>query len=382
MHVKDRPLRVAMMLEVDTPGGAENVVFDLAVALRERGHAVHPVGPEHGDGWLGEKLRASGFETHTFHLDKMLDWRCLRDLTQLFRRLDVDVVHGHEFDGAVYGAAAARLAGRAHVTTLHGNQTMTAAWRRRVALRWSFRRSQGVVAVSNDTKHQLERDLELRPDAIQVIRNGVPLRSGHADEVRRELGVRPGEVVILSVGNLVARKGHIFLLRALQLLEEQGLSVAWRLAIAGGWGGEARPGLESFAAEHGMADRVHILTYRNDVPDLLAAADVFVMPSLWEGLPLAVLEAMQVGLPILASEISGIPEAIVTEEQGLLVAPGEVSALAEGLGRLLRDPGLRERLGRAARDRAMREFSIDAMTEAYEALYRSALTERTAGSSS
>jgi glycogen synthase len=132
-------LRVALMLESDGPGGAENVVFGLAEALRDRGHSVYPLCPKHGDGWLGKKLRASGFEAHTFNQERMLDWRLIRHLKHMFTRLNVDVVHCHEFVASIYGGTAARLAGRPHVFTMHGNQSMCDAWRRRAALRWVFR---------------------------------------------------------------------------------------------------------------------------------------------------------------------------------------------------------------------------------------------------
>ncbi len=119
-----------------------------------------------------------------------------------------------------------------------------------------------------------------------------------------------------------------------------------------------------------MTSRVHILTHRADVPDLQAAAHVFVMPSLWEGLPLALLEAMVAGRAIVASNISGIPEAITTEVEGLLVPPADERILAGALGRVLTDDVLRTALGRAAAERGHREFSVGAMADRYEALYR------------
>ncbi len=378
MAVPRSSLRIALMLESDGPGGAENVVFDLAEALRDRGHTVYPLCPKHGDGWLGKKLRASGFETPMFDLrrnsDRIVirDLRLISDLAGIFKRLDVDVVHCHDFVAAIHGGIAARLAGRPRVLTLHGHQTMCDAWRRRAALRWAFRHSHAAVAVSQATKTQLDHDLGLAPEAIQVIRNGVPMRTGQGEGIREELGVQDGELIILAVGNLIERKGHIYLLRALQSLTKEEQSPPWRLAIAGGWGGDERPKLEAFAIEHGLSDRVHLLTYRNDVPDLMAAADIFVMPSLWEGLPLAVLEAMQMGVCVVASETSGIPEAIINEKDGLLVPPGDATALACSVGRVIRDSELRNRLAKEGKDRAMREFTIDAMTDAYESLYRSA----------
>ena len=364
-----RPMSVALMLETDGPGGAEVVLFQLAEELRRRGHTVVPVGPAKGVGWLSGKLRASGFEPATFTLRRPLDWGCVRGLRELFAQQRVDLVHSHEFTMAVYGALAAKLSGLPHVITMHGNQSMTRVLRRRIALRWAFRNSRATAAVSAATKQQLDADLGLSPRVISVIRNGIPVRLGDPAAVRLELGVRPGEALLLAVGNLDERKGHIVLLRALARLEAEGLAVPWQLAIAGGRGGPERERLESFAAEHGMADRLHILTYRDDVPSLQAAADIFCMPSLWEGLPLALLEAMFASTAIVASETSGIPEAITSDREGLLVAPGDDVALARALRRVLESPEERTRLADAALRRAQAEFTVAKMADAYERLY-------------
>jgi glycosyltransferase involved in cell wall biosynthesis len=119
-----------------------------------------------------------------------------------------------------------------------------------------------------------------------------------------------------------------------------------------------------------MGSRVHVLTNRADVADLQSAAHVFVMPSLWEGLPLAMLEAMVAGRAIIASNISGIPEAVTTEVEGLLVPPADEEALSAALARVLSDDALRISLGRAAAERGRREFSVAAMADRYETLYR------------
>lgn len=359
------------MLETDGPGGAEVVVLNMGHELRDRGHTIVPVGPSHG--WLSQRFRESGFEPQPFALRQTLDPWAVRELADMMRRLDIDVVHSHEFTMAVYGTAACKLAGRPHVITMHGSQTMTRALRRRMALRWAFRNSFSTSAVSEDTKIQVDRDLGLGPDVIGLIRNGVPIPRGDPEPVREELSVRDGEVLILAVGNLDARKGHIFLLEALEQLSGQGIG-PWRLAIAGGRGGPERPRLETFAADHGMEDRFHILEYRNDIPNLLAAADILAMPSLWEGLPLAILEAMLAGTAIVASEASGIPEAIVSGQHGLLTPAGDSQALADALGKLIQDQAFRQRMARQAKERALNEFTVAAMTDAYEDLYRASLS--------
>jgi glycosyltransferase involved in cell wall biosynthesis len=363
-----RPLVIAQMLESDGPGGAEMVMLRLALALRDRGHTIVPVGPATGCGWLAEQFAQRGFEPETFLLRRPLDLRCARDMAGMLSRRGVDVIHSHEFTMAVYGAATARWLRRPHVIAMHGNQTTTTRWRRRVLLRAAFRHSDTVVAVSQDTKRFLDARLGLAADAIRVVANGVPTPVGDRARVRGELRLGPDELLIVATGSLVPRKGHSVLIKA---LAAQADGPTWQLAIAGN--GPERAALKDLSHALGIGARVHLLGHRDDIGDVLAAADVFAMPSLWEGLPLALLEAMAAGKPIVASATSGIPEAITADVEGLLVPPGDVEALGVALQQLRSAPALRSHLAAHAVSRARAVFSIDAMTDNYERLYRSAV---------
>ena len=359
-----RRLVIAQMLESDGPVGAEIMMLRLAVALRERGHDVVPVGPAAGCGWLSEQFRKRGFHPEAFVLRHPLDLRCVRDLASMLKRRGVDVVHSHEFTMAVYGTASAKWVGVPHVITMHGNQRMATRWRRRIALRAAFSFSDAVVAVSRDTKRFLDAQLDLRTDRLGVVANGVPMPAGDRQRVRAELGMGSDEQLVFAAGSLVPRKGHALLMRA---MAAQSSTPAWRLAIAGS--GPERSALETLAGDLGIAARVHLLGHRDDIDDLLAATDIYAMPSLWEGLPLALLEAMAAGRPIVASATSGIPEAVDSEIDGLLTTPGELNELTMAIERLRTNAGLRHDLGERALRRARAEFSIDAMATAYEQIY-------------
>lgn len=366
------PLRIAVMLESDGPGGAEVVVLHLAEELRRRGHTVIPVGPRAGIGWLGAKLRSAGLVPAVFRISRPIDPDCVRSLVEVFRANRIDMVHSHEFTMAVYGTLAARLLRLPHVITLHGSSTMCRRLRRRIAIRWAIRHSHATVAVSRATSAQLATDLGISERSMQVVPNGVPVRRGDPTSVREELGIGPDDVVVLAVGNLDERKGHMFLLRALHELTLEGLDVPWKLVVAGGRGGPEAEPLREYARTNGESERVHILTQREDIHDLQSAAAIFAMPSLWEGLPMALLEAMLAGNAIVASHTGGIPEAIVDGEQGLLVPPADVPALKRALWRLLVDKSFRQRLASAARERGHAEFTLRAMTDSYERLYYAA----------
>jgi glycosyltransferase involved in cell wall biosynthesis len=372
-------LRIAMMLESDGPGGAEMMVFRLSEELRERGHTVVPVGPANGCGWLADLFRGAGVTPEVFRLRRPIDPGCVHGLVQLFRKHRIDAVHSHEFTMAVYGAAAARLVGLPQVITMHGGLNVCRTRRRRIALRWAMRNADHTVMVARATQRQFATRLGIDEERFTVVPNGVPVRSGNAERVRAEFGIQPGDCVLLAVGTLERHKGHRVLLEALSRLSRGGLRAQWKLIIAGGRGGDQHESLQEYVEDEAWNDRVHIVTNRNDIPDLLALSDIFVMPSLWEGLPMALLEAMIAKKAIVASATAGIPEAITNGREGLLVTPGEVDALAEALRSLLTDPVRRAALSEAAAARAHREFTVNVMAERYEALYARASVGRRNG---
>jgi L-malate glycosyltransferase len=360
-------LRIALLLESDGPGGAERMLILLAEAMRRRGHHVIPVGPAEGTGWLAAQFRVRGFEPEVFRLRHPVDPLCVMGIARLLERHRVDVAHSHEFSMAVYGAAAARMTGVPHLITMHGGVYFGLRRRRRAALRWAVRASNRIVAVSDATREDLRRMLRVPKIEVDVVLNGVPEQGGNREQVRRELGLPDHELMLLTVGNLYRVKGHDLLIEALAAVPQ---TPPWRLVIAGQ--GEEESNLRRLVREKGIGDRVSFLGFRDDVPDLLAAADVYLMPSRSEGLPLALLEAMFAGRPIMASAVGGIPDAL--GQAGVLVQPEDAEALAVALREFLADEQRRMALGAAAARRAAERFGVEAMADAYEDRYRDAAT--------
>jgi glycosyltransferase involved in cell wall biosynthesis len=360
-------MRIAQVCESGEPGGAETMMLQLAEELRRRGHEVLPLGPENADPWLHAEFRRAGFEPATFPVRGPADPACLAAITRFLHRRRVDVVHSHAFFAAVYGGAAAWLLRKPHVITMHGSRYYLNRRRRRAALRWSARRSRAVVAVSSATAAELAAGIGLPPTAVRVVYNGVPYRPGDRTRMRRELGLAPDELFIVAIGSLFPVKGHVVLLRALAALGDAADAPRWRAAIAGIGGEEGA--LRAFIDDHRLGDRVSLLGFRSDVPDVLAAADVYAMPSLYEGAPLGLMEAMFAGKAIAASAVGGIPELVSHGREALLTPPGDAGALAASLRSLLPDPERRARLGRAAQRRAASQFTLERMTDEYERLY-------------
>ncbi len=225
-----------------------------------------------------------------------------------------------------------------------------------------------VVAISDEVRRRLV-DAGVRRERITVIRSGVEPPAGLPGPAGRALArARFGigeELAIGIVAALERRKGHDVLLRALAELDAK--SLPWRCLACGG--GSQREPLERLAAELGVMERVRFLGEQPQVADVLAALDVFVMPSRHEGLGVAVLEAMATGLPVVASAVGGIPEALEPGRTGLLVPPDDPVALAAALGELARDRERAQQMGKAGRERVLAEFSMEALTERYERLY-------------
>lgn len=360
------PMRIGLAIETDDPGGAETMILQLATELQRRGHEVFAFGPTGGSGWLTGRFRELGVERVLIPFDGPFGLKAVPRWASLLRELRLDVLHSHEFAMAVVGSLAARSASCRHVITMHGGDYWGSAARRRFALRVASRLSQGTVGISGDFCNRLATTIGLAPSAVQLIPNGVAPVDGNGAPIRAELGLVDGDLLVLAVGNLLPVKGHEFLVRAAAIMRDRGVSV--RVAIAGQ--GPEETGLRALIHDLDVADLVTFLGYRPDVVDLLHAADVFVMPSRSEGMPMAMIEAMLAGLPIVAAHVGGIPELIPDDQHGLLVESEDSEALADGLQRVVADEALRRELGRRAEERARQAFTSTAMADRYLTLYR------------
>lgn len=362
-------VRIAHLIESDGPGGAERVVADLATHLQASGASNVVFLPAEGEGWLARQLAGSGVAIEHFRLNTPVSPACARSLASAFRRHGIDVAHSHEFSMAVYGAWASWLAGVQHVITMHGSRYYANRLRRRIAMRAAVAVSGRTVAVSNNLAAQLSNDLHVARSRFAIIANGVRHPEVASSTLRQELQLGPEDRLLVSVGNLYPVKGHRFLIDAMSLLANRYPTL--HLAICGR--GELFETLKAQAARRGVERRVHLLGLRSDIAAVLAAADVFVHPSVSEGLPLALLEAMFAGRPIVASDVGEVAIALAAGDAGILVTPGDFEELAAALDRLLRDPERARTIGQRARRRALKEYGVEQMVGRYVDLYKELL---------
>lgn len=368
-HALPRGSTVAHLIETDGPGGAERVFAYLVSRLAEEGFHNVVLLPADGEGWLAGQLPNAHVNVVHVPLLGAPIRRSMAAVTAALRKFRPAVVHSHEFTMAVLGGAACWHLHIPHVITMHGGRYYATRLYRRVATGLVARAAYQLVAVSRSFARHLGNDLWLAPAAIRVIPNGIPPVPRVAPTLRTELGLPQTAKLVVTVGNLYPVKGHSYLLHAAAALADD-MRGNVHVIIAGRGAEEQRLG--TLASALGIESRVHLLGLRDDVANILRSADVFALPSLSEALPLALLEAMRAALPIVATEVGEVPAVLESGRAGLLVAPGDASALADALNVLLTDPRQARDLARRAERVATEHYSIERMVESYLELYRTA----------
>jgi len=321
---------------------------------------------------LKERLRP---DVRLFELDRRPgnDIALVTKLYSLMRRERPHVLHTHRWATLCEGVIAARLAGVPFVVHGEHGTLETRPLNVRVQ-RWMWKRVDRVLSVSSRLAERMSRDVGFPLDRITVIRNGVdldrftPLKRGPA---RAALGIAAADLVIGSVGRLVAVKDQATLLRALAIVRDAG--VTFRGVIAGT--GPLRAELEGLRGQLGLSS-VELLGNRNDVDTVLATFDVFVLSSVSEGLSNTIQEAMATGVPVVATRVGGADELVQENRTGLLVPSSDPQSMADAILRLARDRAARGAMGAAGRERAEAMFSIRGMMRGYEELYIDVVTSR------
>lgn len=358
-------VKVAHVVLSLQPGGLERFVVALSTARAMAGVEQVVVCLDE-PGVLASQVEAAGHRVVLVPRRPGLDLRLVARLVSFFREHAVDVVHTHSLDPMFYGGIAARIARvPLLIHTQHNTHLRTASPRERLKFRlaqWLF---DNVVAVSAETGRVLA-EFGVLADRRAIILNGIDLACFRPQE-RLLDGARPDDALVIgTVARLASEKGLDRLIKAFGKLYISHRSA--RLVIAGD--GPLRAALEEQVCHAGLSESVYFLGYRSDVEAVLSEFDLFVLPSLTEGIPLALLEAMAAGVPVLATAVGGVPEVVEDGRSGRLVPPDDVEALHQALEHLAGDPTARAHFARAARARVEHLFDLEAMARAYRVLYR------------
>lgn len=365
-----RPLRVAHVTTEAGFSGGEAQVFLLMDGLRKRGHHNLLLCPAASRSEA--EARRRGLESRQVPAGS--EWRPgnVRAVRAALEEVAPDLVHLHTGRANWLGGLAARRLGLPALTT----RRMDRRVKRGPRTRWLYGRLVRRVAAISPAVARRLREGGVPEAMIRMIPSAIDPDALHPQQgretVRAAEGIEADAPLLLVAANLVRRKGVDVLVEALAGLAGEALHPA--LWIAGD--GPERGALASLVKARSLEGQVRFLGRRGDVPDLLAACDVFVLPSRLEGLGVAALEAMAAGRPVVASRVGGLGEVVGHERTGLLVPPEDPGALRVALSRLLREPALGRRLGAAGPGRVAEGHLASQMTAAYEALYLEILGER------
>jgi L-malate glycosyltransferase len=374
------PVRICHVMSADLWAGAEVQVATTAAFLVRQPDVVLTA-VLFNDGWLAGQLRSLGVETAIVDERHHNGFQITAFIRCFLLEHAVDIVHTHRCKDTVLGTLAAKWAGVPHlVRTVHGLSEALRGWQRAKlaaydaldkTARWCF--ADCVVAVSNQIAATL-RGSRYRPRAVACIHNGIDLQrlrvTRSPEDVRRALGIRADAVVIGSAGRLAPVKGHEFLVRAAPHVLAAEPNARFLFIGSGPLRGELMALAAALAVDHACVFHEPSHDDPAGVYDLIAAMDVFVLPSLSEGIPLALLEAMALGRPAVATAVGGVPEVITDRATGLLVAPRDATALAGACLELAHDRSWAGTLGTRARQTIEAQFSHDLNGEALLNLYR------------
>jgi glycosyltransferase involved in cell wall biosynthesis len=371
--------------------GAQKAMLELARGLKQRSHEVTVVTMYDKDAYVPLFEERYGLEIVNLELKQpgarsplVNGWRFVRGLARLY--------------GLMFACRPQIVQTFTHYSNILG---MFIAWLARVPVRISSQRNplkgypvwllrldrvvansfltHKMVAVSEGTRRFSIEEEGIRPDKLVTIHNGINLERFSIDlppeaerKLRQEIGLERDSLIILTVARLHPQKGHKYLIEAIPHIVRDFPRA--RFLFVGD--GELKEELTGQVEQAGLSDFVRFLGVREDVPQLLAISDLFVLPSLWEGLSNAVLEAMAAGVPVIASNVEGAPELIVHEKTGLLVSPADANALKQSVQHLLINESLRTSIAEASKESVERKFSQDANVVAFIDLYEGIIADR------
>ncbi|MCK4679607.1 glycosyltransferase family 4 protein [bacterium] len=377
------PDTIAFFTDARAWGGAEVYLMQLLTGVRAAGLTprVFCADRPDADAWI-EELERRGYRVERYRPTKEfnpLGYFIARRLLKGFELVHINKTHPRNSLPAI---AAARLSGAKvvvateHLAPVPESHFPMGRWIITFLIRCTNRLLDRTIAVSELSRDMLISNYRVPPERIVAIRNGMDI--GRFDEevdaaaVRAELGLTPDDRVAILVGRFEARKGHSCAMRAAELASARVPDL--RMIFAGD--GELEGELRAEAAELGIADHVLFVGFRRDIPRLLAASDVLLLPSDDECLPLVILEAMSSRRPVIATDVGGISEAVDDGRTGILVSPGDAKGLADAMVEVLGDLEQARAMGLEGRRKVEAEFSLEACTAAVFDVYDELLSEK------
>ncbi|KPJ58341.1 MAG: hypothetical protein AMS15_08590 [Planctomycetes bacterium DG_23] len=358
-------------------GGAEKSLFQLATRLPRDEFCVEVITLTSG-GRIAKWLEQEGIPVTSLDIERFWDLAGVFRLRRLLKSSKPHILHTFLFHANIVGRIAA--AGLRYCAVISSVRVAERRFKWHLALDWLTSPFMDLeVCVSEGVYRFTQMRAKIPRKKLTVIPNGIDLDEFErkdlrlqARELRNSLRISPDAPLILTIGRLERQKGiSYFLLAAREVLQEFPEA---RFLIVGE--GPDKRRLISQVRDLGIEYAVGFLGFRDDVPQILAPADIFVLASLWEGMPNVVLEAMASGKPVVGTQVEGTEELVVPGETGILVPTADAKMLAQGISRLIREPDLAGKMAQAARKRVSEDYTIQKMVERYAQLYRDILKEK------
>ena len=374
------PIRVMQFVNSPAiPGGAEEHVYSLVQALPPERFEVSIVCPSSAYEFFAP-LQVSGHRVFRLDLFQPTHFGAMKELIGILRKQRIEIAHAHQFLATLYLAPLAKVGDvRCVIETTHVREAWRKSWIKRSFLidRLIYRFVDSFIAVSRANQKYLVEQKHCPAEKVTVVYNGRDLHrfqpagdSGVA--CRRQWGIAASDKLLVHVGRLEPQKGHTILLDSLEIVRCQVPNVKVMFVGDGG----LRPLLDAEIERRGLRDVVTLAGMQTGVERFLDAADLAVLPSLWEGLPLVAIESAAMGKAMVATAVDGTPEVVLDQETGLLVPPGDSRKLAEAITSLLVDDVRRRQMGLAARRLAEHSFSIQKQADETAELYERLLGSR------
>lgn len=379
-------LQILWVIDGLGPGGAENLMPPLLQALSSRGVRSRVcVFQSRNGNPVALELQKRGITVDLVRVDNLRSFGQWFEFIRYVGKVKPDVIHTQLETSDILGNLASRLLGVPSVSTMHTlsmpSSRKTSGMRKRIRM-FCLRHFCGrVIAVSSATRQHFI-GLGVRPDKLISIYNGIDLDRFNVERTAGHRGrlipdARPDELLLLTVAVLREAKGIQHMLRALPAILDKAPNA--RYVIVGD--GEYRKPLEDLANALSVRKNISFLGYREEIPELLSIGDLFVFPTLNDALPTVLMESLAVGLPVVASEVGGVPEIVRHDYNGLLVKPGDPGALADACVRALTDRELNLRLRANGKNDAHARFDVRRQAESLERLYRQLAEQRGTGKS-
>ena len=356
--------------------GAESVISALAHDMRQMGHSVYVAVFENEHlprNSVATQLEERGISVVRVRCRGRVDRQTIKTIREILHSREIQLLHTHGYKADIYGYLASRRMGVPAIATCHLWTRQTRAIRIYEFLDSLFlRHFDAVVAVSDLIGKEVRR-AGIAPGKLTTIDNGIDLSpfESASPSLPGELGT-DGRLLVGTVGRLVTQKGiRYFLMAAQQALEKHPDLL---FAVVGD--GPDRRDLEQLAGKLGIAGSVFFTGSRADMPQVYASLDIFALASLDEGMPMAVLEALASGRPVIATEVGAVAKLIVPGETGIMLQPADTGGLAQAILSLVDNPELRERLGRNGKARVYEQFSSRVMSRKYLQIYERLLESR------